>query len=150
MLERMWGDGTPPTLLVGWEWVRPLWGTVWRFLQKSTQVFKIEKSFSFSLKEWLLYKVPQTGHVSGKAFPPLLFLQTWDSVSASFTCFCICTRRRTRGVLAASVAVATAFCWKYGFLCALRKQQRLCLLSRPGTFLWGDCRVQKSMFGFCC
>ena len=34
MLERVWREGNPPTLLWECKLVQPLWRTVWRFLKK--------------------------------------------------------------------------------------------------------------------
>ena len=34
MLERVWRNGNPLTLLVGMQTSQPLWRTVWRFLKK--------------------------------------------------------------------------------------------------------------------
>ena len=34
MLERVWRNGNPPTLLVECKLALPLWKTVWRFLKK--------------------------------------------------------------------------------------------------------------------
>ena len=30
----MWRKGNPPTLLVGYKLMKPLWKTVWRFIKK--------------------------------------------------------------------------------------------------------------------